>query len=171
MANPATQEKAEKAYGARKAVETTALSSVPGFGNKYGLLADYGLKNNLSGPGMVGFEDTRDQAYGAVVGTGVSAGLTGLLKSPIAEPITTIGMGAINTYKTAKYAAEKYGVDFTPSQQNRRENALNTFRGGDSSKLSSITSTTPARSQYSTWEPASYGVGDYGSHRRGLLKS
>lgn len=172
-ASPRKLEKREQEIGSRQAVRAEAIGGIPKAGGLLKAGANL-MSGYLSDAGQQAYGYTQEAALGDVGNFAAQYGtqgvLTGLLKSPIANPVSTMLVGAMNTKLAADYAKTNYGVEFSQPQQRRRSEALRAFGGGRSSLIGS-TATTPTHQPYSVWEPAKYGVGNYGSHIKGLLSS
>lgn len=171
-ASPRDLEMREQEIGARKSVHAEMVSTAPKVGGLLTMGADY-FSNSLSDPAKEAYDDVQKQTLGTFGGTaarqGIGFGLTRYMQSPVADPISNVIVGGINTKLAADYAGERYGVEFKQPQQRRREDALRAFGGKKPSLIGE--NLLSSQQPYSVWEPASYGVGNYGSHVRGLLKS
>ncbi|MGI9282164.1 MAG: hypothetical protein ACR2PX_21390 [Endozoicomonas sp.] len=125
----------------------------------YGKVSTFGMTPNEER----GYNEVQSQRTGlAPVGAvAKSFGPAGLL--------TNTAINAVDYAVQADYAKSRYGID--PSK-NRRSNAVAAFTPGNrdsGSRVATAPSSQPQAVNNWMWEPASYGVGDYGSHVKGLL--
>lgn len=112
------------------------------------------------------------RAYEAAMGSRpttatTAGGIAGKMAGIPGQPVN-VGVELANTA-----AMDSFVNSFNPdssARTSRRSSAVSAFSPGNSGARSSLAATTPSQSpNVSSWEPASYGFGDYGSHVKGLL--
>ena len=135
-----------------------------GIGVKLGINA---LSNTLTGSKKQGYEESMERGLSPIAKTGITraaTGLTGVPGAVVSGGVDAISMAMMSNPDQAKQR----------TRNSRRSNAIAAFspgNGSSGSRVASAPSSQPQTTRNWMWEPASYGVGDYGSHVRGLLLS
>ena len=157
---------AQKEKGRSLAVRDQTINTVASVGglNVATDLATNAMSQNLSETAKMQYDDTKAKGLGSLSRMGVGLA-TGLLKTP--TPIVSTVTNAVSLAKMT----EQTKPDRV--QASRRSRAIATFSPtrGSSSSQSALASRPPQSTSNWMWEPASYGVGEYGSHVQGLLRS
>ncbi len=170
--NTHTQEQMKKGEDlARRDQAINTVASLSGYNSVTNAISGL-LSNTLSPTAKMGYDETEEKGLSTLTKTGINTITRGLLKGIPAPGISTLTNAA--SYAMMSSPEENTEQTNTSPQENRRRNAINAFSGSGSGRSGSrnISSyTTNNQPNPLTWEPATYGFGNYGSHTRGLLKS
>ena len=124
-------------------------------------VATNALSETLSPSAKQSYDATKEKGLGSLAKTGINRAATGLLGLPSVAVSTGVDIASLAMM-----------TDQDQVSSSRRSNAISSFTPGNGSTGSRVTSTSSSQPQTTNnwmWEPASYGVGDYGSHVKGLL--
>ena len=122
------------------------------------------LSSTLSPTAQKSYDATQEKGLGSLAKTGINT--VAALKG-IPNPVTATLTNALNY---GMMMGEGEASEATKSS--RRSNAVAAFNPGNGSSGSHISpslANPPKTANNPSWEPASYGFGDYGSHVKGLL--
>lgn len=122
------------------------------------------LSNTLSPTAQMSYDATQEKGLGSLAKTGIN---TAAAFKGIPNPVTATLTNAIS-YKLMTDQDEATQA----TKSSRRSNAVAAFnpgRGSSGSQISPALASQPQVANNPSWEPASYGLGDYGSHVKGLL--
>ena len=125
-------------------------------------IATSAFSQTLSPTAKQSYDATMEKGLSSLAKTGISKAATGLLGVPGALATTGVDVASLAMMTDREQSR----------QRSRRSDAVSAFTQG-SKNSSSIASSTPSQQPQMTnsltWEPASYGFGNYGSHIKGLL--
>ena len=157
---------AQTGFGLAKGVQLSKAVAGP-----FGLSAPVEAVGDVTAKSMTpdaqrAYNSAMDARSSLTSGVSLAAKAAGIPAGPATNMANLADLSAVVGH------IEGYNPD-TPARSpaaDRRSNALAAFGGSGSSATNALTPQTP---QYGllkgNWEPASYGVGDYGSHIKGLL--
>ena len=128
------------------------------------------LSNTLSPTAKMSYDSTEEKGLSPTTKAVTNTVVQGLLKGVPAPGVATL-TNALSYAMMMSNSEENTEKNNISPQENRRHNAISAFTGSGRSGSQNLSSINNNQPNPLTWEPASYGFGDYGSHTRGLLKS
>ena len=159
-ATPAASVQAERRAGAQVGVNTIGMEAV--LGSPVSMVANQFSKTRMTPEEKFGFDSVRSAKLGSLSNMGISYGAQ---LAEVPGKIADMGIGIANVALASEKAKNTFGVRSSFSQS-RRNSAVSAFSGNERATANTM---PPKLTTSWKWEPASYGVGNYGSHVKGLM--